>query len=102
MAITPIDRVSQIYKQNAQALKGSTGDRTAFEAIYNAAKSVVSDTTSLQNASRQITEDFIVGKTDNIHEVMIAAEKANVALQFTVELRNKAIEAYKEIMRLQI
>ncbi|WP_168198284.1 flagellar hook-basal body complex protein FliE [Crassaminicella thermophila] len=43
-----------------------------------------------------------LGQIDNIHEVMIAAEKSEIALQFTIEVKNKVLDAYKEIMRLQV
>ena len=39
---------------------------------------------------------------DNLHDITIAAEKANIALQLTLSIRNKIVEAYKEIMRIQI
>ncbi|WP_261132821.1 flagellar hook-basal body complex protein FliE [Bacillus sp. Marseille-Q3570] len=48
------------------------------------------------------TEKLISGKTDNLHNVMITAEKASVTLNTAVEVRNKAIEAYQEIMRMQV
>jgi flagellar hook-basal body complex protein FliE len=49
-----------------------------------------------------LTEDFAAGRTDNIHQVMIAAEKSDIALQFTMQIRNKILDAYNEIMRMQI
>lgn len=52
--------------------------------------------------SERLNNDFAVGKTDNIHKVMIAAEKAEIALQFTLQIRNKLLDAYNEIMRMQI
>ncbi|MCX7746993.1 MAG: flagellar hook-basal body complex protein FliE [Clostridia bacterium] len=57
---------------------------------------------SLQNESAKITEDFVAGRTDSIHQVQIASEKAEVALQFTMQIRNKILDAYHEIMRVQI
>ncbi|MCF6410563.1 flagellar hook-basal body complex protein FliE [Pseudalkalibacillus salsuginis] len=48
------------------------------------------------------TEKLITGKTDNLHNVMITAEKASITLNTAVEVRNKAIEAYQEIMRMQV
>ncbi|HHU90014.1 MAG TPA: flagellar hook-basal body complex protein FliE [Clostridiaceae bacterium] len=57
---------------------------------------------ALEQESAGITEDFISGRTDNIHSVLIAAEKASISLQFIMEVRNKVIEAYQEIMRMQI
>lgn len=43
-----------------------------------------------------------IGEVDNLHDVTIAAEKANIALQLTLSVRNKVVEAYQEIMRMQI
>ncbi|QZY56745.1 flagellar hook-basal body complex protein FliE [Crassaminicella profunda] len=52
--------------------------------------------------SERINTLAAVGEIDNIHEVMIAAEKSKIALQFTVEVKNKVLDAYKQIMRLQV
>lgn len=59
-------------------------------------------TNQLLIQSEQVNNDFAVGKTDNIHEVMIASEKADIALQLTMQVRNKLMDAYSEIMRMQI
>lgn len=42
------------------------------------------------------------GKLENIHDYTIAASEASVATQMTVALRNKAVEAFNEIMRMQV
>ena len=57
---------------------------------------------NLNITADRITEDFILGRTDNIHQVMIATEKAKRALELTVAIQNKVISAYNEIMRMQI
>lgn len=59
-------------------------------------------TNSLLLESDKISSDFAAGITDNIHAVTIAAEKADTALQFTLQIRNKIMDAYSEIMRMQI
>jgi flagellar hook-basal body complex protein FliE len=56
----------------------------------------------IQLDSTELTNEFAAGKTDNIHEVLIAGEKADVALQLTMQIRNKILDAYNEIMRMQI
>jgi len=56
----------------------------------------------LELESQALANAFALGKTDNIHQVMIAAEKADIALQFTLQIRNKILDAYNEIMRMQI
>lgn len=52
--------------------------------------------------SEQITHDFVIGNDVELHQVMIATEKANLALQLTMQIRNKVIESYQEIMRMQV
>ena len=54
----------------------------------------------LENEASQKAKDFIVGKNDNVADLVISGEKAKLALEFTVEMRNKIINAYKEIMRM--
>ena len=65
-------------------------------------KSALDTTNSLLLESDKISSDFAAGITDNIHAVTIAAEKADTALQFTLQIRSKIMDAYSEIMRMQI
>lgn len=44
----------------------------------------------------------VTGNQEFLHNTMIAYEKANIALQLTIEIRNRVIEAYQEIMRIQM
>ena len=45
--------------------------------------------------------ELAVGKSENLHEAMIGYEKAETALKLLVQVRNKALDAYHEIMRMQ-
>jgi len=56
--------------------------------------------TSSQNANK-LTEDFVNGKDVQLHEVMIAGEEAKTDLQLLIEIRNKAVDMYKELTRMQ-
>jgi flagellar hook-basal body complex protein FliE len=62
----------------------------------------VSDVNRLLNESDKKTTEVAIGKSENIHEAMISFEKADVALKLMVQVRNKAIDAYHEIMRMQV
>ncbi len=77
----------------------SKSEGVSFTEFLNSA---VSDVNKLQLESERLNEAFAMGKNDNIHQVMIAAEKAEIALQFTVQIRNKILDAYQEIMRMQV
>lgn len=65
-------------------------------------KNYLSEVNELQIVSDKSTEDLILGETENVHEVMIKAEEARLALELTVQVRNKVIEAYQELIRMQI
>lgn len=56
---------------------------------------------TLQKKSDEMVIDFSKGHVENIHDVMVAMEKANFGLQLTVEVRNKLLDAYKEVMNLR-
>lgn len=55
----------------------------------------------LQSSDKAI-QDLATGQTKALHEVMIAVEKANISFQFVTQVRNKAVEAYQEIMRMPV
>lgn len=52
--------------------------------------------------SDEITQKAVLGEVDNVHDVLIAAEEARLSLELTVQIRNKIVEAYQEINRMQI
>jgi flagellar hook-basal body complex protein FliE len=55
-----------------------------------------------QNEAMQKVSDFLEGKGPALHAVMLSMEQANMNLEFAVQLRNKVMDAYSEIMRTQI
>jgi len=70
---------------------------SGFKDTLNSLMSQVN--TQLQDADK-MTEAFASGKTDSLHEVMIATEKSSISLSFLLQVRNKVLEAYQEIMRM--
>lgn len=55
-----------------------------------------------EKAVHILNDKFITGQNVDVHTLMIASEKAQLGLQLTVQVRNKVIEAYQEIMRTQL
>ena len=53
------------------------------------------------HADREI-QQLSTGESKGLHEVMLAVEKSGIAFQFLTQVRNKALEAYQEIMRMQV
>lgn len=56
----------------------------------------------LQVQSDRKVQELATGKTDDVANVMITAEKADIALRAMVQVRNKIIDAYQEIMKMQV
>jgi flagellar hook-basal body complex protein FliE len=90
-----IDQLSQSTFQNKKNVtakeKGNFGN-----VISNAIKKV----DKLENAADQSIVDMLQGKAD-IHETMVALQKSDISMRTFLAVRNKAIEAYREIMRMQ-
>jgi len=65
-------------------------------------KEALEKVNEMQKKAEKMADDFATGKISNIHEVIIEAEKASIALRLTLEVRNRIVEAYREIMRMQL
>lgn len=65
-------------------------------------KNALGEVNSLQKESDNMSKALAAGQVEDISQVVIAAEKADIALQLTLAVRNKAVEAYQEIMRMQV
>jgi flagellar hook-basal body complex protein FliE len=52
--------------------------------------------------SKTATQDLILGRSDNIHEAVVKSEEAGVAFNLMIEVRNKLVDNYKELMRMQV
>lgn len=65
-------------------------------------KNAIQEVNQLQIQSDQATSMLAEGKKIDLHDVMIAGQKASISMQAALEIRNKAVEAYQEIMRMQV
>ncbi|WP_075619435.1 flagellar hook-basal body complex protein FliE [Paenisporosarcina indica] len=65
-------------------------------------KQTLEEVQAAQNQSDKLTSELVTGEVQDIHEVMIASQKASLSLQLTVQVRNKVVEAYQEVMRMQL
>ena len=55
-----------------------------------------------QQEADTAARDFAAGEPQSLHETMIALEKADISFRLLNQVRNKAVEAYQEVMRMQI
>ena len=65
-------------------------------------KSLIHDVDSQLKRADEMMKEFAVGKKTDLHNVMIETQKADLSLRLLLRIRNKLVEAYQEIMRMQI
>jgi len=74
------------------------GEKSFGEVLKNALESV----NTYQKEFETVLYRHLIGDDVDLHDVVIAGEKARLSLELTLQIRNKAMEAYQEIMRMQI
>ncbi len=65
-------------------------------------KDSVAEVNKAQGAADHAAQQIAAGETKNLHDAMIKLEEADISLRMLVQVRNKAVEAYHEIMRMQV
>jgi flagellar hook-basal body complex protein FliE len=70
--------------------------------MLNGAIDNINNTNSLLSDAENAEISFAMGETESTHDLIIALQKASTALQYTIAVRDKFMEAYKEIMNMQI
>ena len=79
-----------------------SGNKSGDGSFANSLNDAITKVNDMQVNSNQMMEKLATGETKNIPEVMVAAEKADIALKLMVQVRNKMIDAYQEIMKMQV
>ncbi len=100
-AINSLDSFNTLFDTENTA-KVTTDNTAAFDSLYNSAIEMYKEADDLQNAAEQSEIEFALGYSTSTHDLAIAQQKANISLQYTVSVTNKVLEAYKELMNMQI
>ena len=100
-SITNIGSSAIAQAASNASTKGVSTDES-FTSLFNSMLSNIGETNALLNAEEEEEMKFALGISENTHDLSIAAAKASTALSYTVALRDKFLEAYKELMQIQI
>ncbi|AMB39490.1 MULTISPECIES: flagellar hook-basal body complex protein FliE [Paenarthrobacter] len=99
MSLSPIESVQGVsgtgYVGSTKA-PGSTGG-----GFGTALTGAVDDLQSLQSTSKELAVSAVTGNLDDIHKATLAATRAQVTFELVAAVRNKGIDAFNEIMRMQ-
>ena len=63
---------------------------------------VIKDVNSAQNNASEMQNAFMTGQNVELHELMISMERAGLAMELTLQVRNKLLDAYQELSRMQV
>ncbi len=87
-----------------QSMAGQQAGKTekTAEGFTETLKNVIDETNKMQVKADNAAQKLNTGESKNLHEVMIAMEKADISMRLLVQMRNKIVDAYKEIMRMSV
>lgn len=104
MSITPINQINSLEQigkvgQSIFETKEKGDSDFSFQSIFNDAIENVKET---NDALQYEAYRLATGQTDNLHDITIASTKASLSVELFVQLRNKALDSYKELMNMGI
>ena len=99
--------ISSLYKVQSAAIQQAANQNTvsgdgAFDSIFQTAMNMLDETNDLQNNAESLEIQFLLGEADNTHDLQIAQRKATTALDYTIAVRDKVLDAYNNIMNMQM
>ena len=74
----------------------------AFQELLGAYMNIVGDAGRIEQHAQELMVDFVLGNHDDMLSVILAQEMAATSMSFAVQITSRIVEAYREIMRMQI
>ena len=103
MDITALHNVTSEYLKNVvDASQQVHVEDESFDNVLQSAMDMINDANYLQNKSEEAEMEFMLGYSTNPHALMAVQEKADIALNYTMTVKDKVLDAYKELMNMQI
>ncbi len=99
-SVSSLSTIPSLTGSLTKKTEGTEGN--LFESFLNTALENINTTNSYLSDAENEEIKFALGETENTHDLTIALQKASTALQYTVAIRDKLMEAYREIMQMQI
>lgn len=97
--ITGVDRISLTQFGQIATGNQSTSAIDNFSQIFNNA---INSLSQKENAANRAITGLAAGEDIELHQVMLAMEEADISFQLALKVRNKLVEAYQDIMRMQV
>lgn len=112
MANLTVERLNQIVEtgdaerlfSNREVSTQGTGsaEQSGGQNFSDILRNSVDKVNEQQHQADQAIKELVAGRSKNIHETMLSIERADASLKMMMQVRNKILEAYREIMRMQV
>lgn len=99
ISISPLNPRLQVPEIRSPQTHAGEKSNTGFGEIL---KDAITTTNELQKQSDQQIQKFMAGESQDLHTTVIAMQKADLSFQMMMQVRNKIVQAYQEIMRMQM
>jgi flagellar hook-basal body complex protein FliE len=96
---TPISAISTISAPEMVKPAFDAGKPGEFQKVL---ESTIQTLQSTQNDASQAVQSFLTGETEDLHTTALATQRAEMAFELGLQVRNKVVSAYQEIMRMQM
>lgn len=102
--MSSVSRIHQALTEQIRSTQtlGAKSSSKEVEVFNGLLANQIKQTNALQHAADRETESFITGESENIHDVLIKAEEASIALDLTIQTRNKVVEAWQDLKNIAL
>jgi flagellar hook-basal body complex protein FliE len=94
--IPPLGRLLEPFRT------GTPLDPTPSSGFADALRQAVAEVNSLQQEAGAEIRQLVTGESEDLHKTLLAVQRSDIAFQLMLEVRNKVVQAYQEIMRIQV
>ena|ERR1700744_3619151 len=97
--ISPVANIAPIPVPDSLTPVGGAGESSEFSSIL---KDTISSLQATQNDADSAVQKFLTGENDDIHTTVLATQRAEMAFELGLQVRNKVVSAYQEVMKMQL
>jgi flagellar hook-basal body complex protein FliE len=95
--LSSLPGIQAIPRPDSPSGPGKAGSTDAFRALLEQSVRTVSQS---EASASQAVEQFISGEQDDVHKMTMAVQRADLSFELFVQVRNKVVQAYQEVMRM--
>ncbi|HUI55139.1 MAG TPA: flagellar hook-basal body complex protein FliE [Bryobacteraceae bacterium] len=95
----PISNITPIAMPQLTPLAGGAGQPGEFQKVLT---STINTLEALNNDAANSVQKFLSGENEELHTTILATQKAQLAFELGLQVRNKVVDAYQEIMKMQL